>query len=67
MKNTENLGEFQKFIEDDGNRNIHRYFSRQHGMDLSGRIAEYSCKIWAMIFDDSPLEKSGKKIESVIE
>jgi hypothetical protein len=145
MKITENLGEFQKFIEDDSktglcledtlgffdiqrifgqfesikqsgirvtlilttllvmlfyrNRNIHSYFSRQHGkqmgregsknpyydllgnehiswrsilylfakryLNLSGRIAEYSGRIRALIFDDSPLEKSGKKIEAV--
>ena len=145
MKITENLGEFQKFIEDDSktglcledtlkffdiqrifgqfesvkqsgirvtlimttllvmlfyrNRNIHNYFSRQHGkqmdregsknpyydllgnehinwrsilylfakryLNLSGRIAEYCGKIRALIFDDSPIDKSGKKIEAV--
>ncbi len=81
------------------NRNIHSYFSRQHGkqmdrdgsknpyydllgneyinwrsilylfakryLNLSGRIAGYSGKIRALIFDDSPIEKSGKKIEAV--
>ncbi len=145
MKITENLGEFQKFIDNDDktglcledtikffdiqrifgqfesvkqsglrvtlimtnllvmlfyrNRNIHSYFSRQYGkqadrdgsknpyydllgnehinwrtilylfakryLSLSGRIAEYSGKIRALIFDDSPIEKSGKKIEAV--
>ena len=144
-KITENLGEFQKFIDSDNktglyledtlrffdirrifgkfesvkqsgirvtlimttllvmlfyrNRNIHSYFSRQFGkgtnrdgsknpyydllgnehinwrmilylfakryLSLSGRIAEYSGKIRALIFDDSPIEKSGKKIEAV--
>jgi hypothetical protein len=145
MKITENLGEFQKFIDSDDktglcledtlrffdiqrifgqfesvkqsgirvtlilttllvmlfyrNRNIHNYFSRQFEkgvnkdgsknpyydllgnehinwrmilylfakryLNLSGRIAEYSGKIMALIFDDSPVEKSGKKIEAV--
>ncbi len=145
MKITENLGEFQKFIDSDiktglcledslkffdiqrifgqfesikqsgirvtlimtnlmvmlfyRSRNIHSYFSRLHGkqleregsknpyydllgnehinwrsilylfakryLNLSGRIAEYSGKIRALIFDDSPIEKSGKKIEAV--
>ena len=145
MKITENLGEFQRFIDSDNktglcledtlkffdirrifgqfesvkqsgirvtlimttllimffyrNRNIHSYFSRQHGkqldreggknpyydllgnehinwrtilylfakryLNLSGRIAEYTGKIRALIFDDSPIEKSGKKIEAV--
>ena len=145
MKITENLGEFQKFIDSDiktglcledtikffdiqrifgqfesikqsgirvtlimtnlmvmlfyRSRNIHSYFSRQFGklgdregsknpyydvlgneniswrtilylfakryLNLSGRIVEYSGKIRALIFDDSPIEKSGKKIEAV--
>ena len=145
MKITENLGEFQKFIDNDDktglcledtikffdiqrifgqfesvkqsginatlimttllvmlfyrSRNIHSYFSRQFGkranrvgsknpyydllgneyinwrsilylfakryLSLSGRIAENSGKIRALIFDDSPIEKSGKKIEAV--
>jgi hypothetical protein len=145
MKITENLGEFQKFIENDSktgacledtlkffdiqrifgqfesvkqsgirvtlimttllvmlfyrNRNIHNYFSRQYGkqsdregsknpyydllgneniswrsilylfakryLSLSGRITEYGGKIRALIFDDSPTEKRGKKIEAV--
>jgi len=144
-KITENLGEFQRFIDSDSktglcledtlkffdiqrifgqfesvkqsgirvtlimttllvmlfyrSRNIHSYFSRQFGkrtnrdgsknpyydllgnehiswrsilylfakryLSLSGRIAEYSGKTRALIFDDSPLEKSGKKIEAV--
>jgi len=145
IKITENIGEFQKFIDSDiqtglcledtlkffdiqrifghfesikqsgirvtlimtnlmvmlfyRNRNIHSYFSRQFGklgdkegsknpyydvlgnehiswrsilylfakryLSLSGRIAGYSGKIRALIFDDSPIEKSGKKIEAV--
>jgi len=145
MKITENLGEFQKFIDNNDktglcledtikffdiqrifgqfelvkqsglrvtlimttllvmlfyrSRNIHSYFCRQFGkqadrdgsknpyydllgnehiswrtilylfakryLSLSGRIAEYSGKIRALIFDDSPIEKSGKKIEAV--
>lgn len=145
MKITNNLGEFQKFIDSDSktglcledtirffdiqrifgqfesikqsgirvtlimtdlmvmlfyrSRNIHSYFSRQFGklvdregsknpyydvlgnehiswrsilylfakryLNLSGRIAGYSGKIRALIFDDSPIEKSGKKIEAV--
>jgi transcription antitermination factor NusG len=145
MKITENLGEFQRFIDNDDktglcledtlkffdiqrifgqfesvkkngirvtlimttllvmlfyrNRNIHNYFSRQYGkqsdkegsknpyydllgneniswrsilylfakryLSLSGRITEYGGKIRALIFDDSPVDKSGKKIEAV--
>jgi hypothetical protein len=144
-KITENLGEFQRFIDSDNKtglcledtigffdiqrifgqfesvkqsgirvtlimttllvmlfyrrRNIHSYFSRQFGkqgnrevsknpyydllgneyinwrvilylfakryLSLSGRIAAHSGKTRALIFDDSPLEKSGKKIEAV--
>lgn len=144
-KITDNLGEFQKFIDSDSktgmcledtirffdiqrifgrfesvkqsgirvtmimttllvmlfyrSRNIHSYFSRQQGkqllrdgsknpyydllgnehinwrsilylfakryLNLSGRIALHSDKIRALIFDDSPIEKSGKKIEAV--
>lgn len=145
MKITENLGEFQRFIDSDNktglcledtlrffdiqrifgqfesvkqsgirvvmimtnllvmlfyrSRNIHSYFSRQfvklterdgsknpyydllgneyinwrailylfarRYLNLAGRIAAYNGKIRALIFDDSPLEKSGKKIEAV--
>lgn len=144
-KITDNLGEFQKFIDSDNktglcledtlrffdiqrifgqfesvkqsgvrvtlimstllimlfyrSRNIHSYFSRQFGkrtdrdgsknpyydllgnehinwrvilylfakryLSLSGRIAAHSDKTRALIFDDSPIEKSGKKIEAV--
>lgn len=144
-KVTDNLGEFQKFIDSDSktgmcledtirffdiqrifgrfesvkqsgikvsmimttllimlfyrSRNIHSYFSRQQVrqleregsknpyydllgnehinwrsllylfakryLSLSGRIAAQSHKIKALIFDDSPIEKSGKKIEAV--
>jgi hypothetical protein len=144
-KITDNLGEFQKFIDSDSktgmcledtirffdiqrifgqfefvkqsgirvtmimstllimlfyrSRNIHSYFSRQQVrqleregsknpyydllgnehinwrsllylfakryLSLSGRIAAHSHKIKALIFDDSPIEKSGKKIEAV--
>ncbi|MFO7852278.1 MAG: hypothetical protein R6X28_07485, partial [Bacteroidales bacterium] len=144
-KITDNLGEFQKFIDSDSktgmcledtlrffdiqrifeqfesvkqsgirvtlimstllimlfyrSRNIHSYFSRQFGkrtdrdgrknpyydllgnehinwrvilylfakryLSLSGRIAAHSDKTRALIFDDSPIEKSGKKIEAV--
>jgi hypothetical protein len=144
-KITENLGEFQKFIDSDNktglcledtikffdiqrifgqfesvkqsgvkvtlimttllvmlfyrSRNIHSYFSRQLGkrtnrdgsknpyydllgnehiswrtilylfakryLSLSDRVAAYSGKTRALIFDDSPIEKSGKKIEAV--
>ena len=144
-KITDNLGEFQKFIDSDSktgmcledtlkffdiqrifgqfetvkqngvrvtlimttllvmlfyrSRSIHSYFSRQFGkrtdrdgsknpyydllgnehinwrvilylfarryLSLSGRIAAHSDKTRALIFDDSPIEKSGKKIEAV--
>ncbi|MFW6145645.1 MAG: transposase [bacterium] len=144
-KSTNNLGEFQKFIDSDSkmgmcledtigffdikrifgqfesvkqrgirvtvimtallvmlfyrSRNIHSYFSQQYGkktdregsknpyydllgnehinwrsilylfakryLSLSGRIASHSVKTRALIFDDSPIEKSGKKIEAV--
>lgn len=145
MKITENLEEFQKFIDNDDktglcledtlkffdtqrifgqfesvkqngirvtlimttllvmlfyrNRNIHSYFSRQYGkqtdrkgsknpyydllgneninwrsilylfakryLNLSGRITDYCGKIKALIFDDTPAEKRGEKIEGV--
>jgi len=145
MKITENLGEFQKFIDSDNktgicledtlkffdiqrifgqfesvkkkgikvtmiltsllvmlfykSRNIHSYFTRQFGklmnadgsknpyyellgneyiswrsilylfvkryLSLSGRLVDFSGKIRALIFDDSPAEKRGKKIEGV--
>ncbi len=145
MKITDNLGEFQKFLDSDNktglcledtirffdiqrifgqfesikqnglrvtiimtsllvmlfyrNKSIHSYFSRQFGrqavregsknpyydllgndkvswrtilylfakryLNLSRRITELSGKIRALIFDDSPIEKSGKKIEAV--
>ena len=45
-------------------RSILYLFARRY-LNLSGRIAEYSVKIRALIFDDSPIEKSGKKIEAV--
>ena len=45
-------------------RSILYLFARRY-LNLSGRIAEYSGKIRALIFDDSPIEKSGKKIEAV--
>jgi len=34
-------------------------------LNLAGRIRKYSGQIRALIFDDSPIEKSGKKIEGV--
>lgn len=45
-------------------RSILYLFARRY-LNLSGRIAEYSGKTKALIFDDSPIEKSGKKIEAV--
>ena len=45
-------------------RSILYLFARRY-LNFSGRIAEYSGKIMALIFDDSPIEKSGKKIEAV--
>ena len=52
-----------------GNENISwrtiLYLFAKRYLNLSGRIAEYSGKIRALIFDDSPMEKSGKKIEAV--
>jgi len=41
------------------------YLFAKRYLSLSGRIAVYSGKIRALIFDDSPIEKSGKKIEAV--
>jgi hypothetical protein len=144
-KITENLGEFQRFIDSDSktglcledtitffdvrrifgkfeavkrrgievthilisllvmlfyrNRNIYSYFTRQYGklanivgsknpyydmlgneyiswrtilflfaaryLSLSGRVGKLAGKIRALIFDDSPLEKTGVKIEGV--
>lgn len=145
MKSTKNLGEFQKFIDNDSktglcledtlkffeiqrifgkfefikqggikvgliltallvmlfynSRNIHSYFSRYFGkhsgikgsknpyydllgneyifwrailylfakryLNLARRLRKYTGQIRALIFDDSPIEKSGKKIEAV--
>jgi len=145
MKNTKNLGEFQKFIDNDSktglcledtlkffeiqrifgkfefikqggikvtliltallvmlfynSRNIHSYFSRYFGkhsgikgsknpyydllgdeyifwrailylfakryLNLAGRVRKCTDQSRALIFDDSPIEKSGKKIEAV--
>ena len=145
MKITDNLGEFQKFLDSDNktglcledtirffdiqrifgqfesikqnglrvtmimtsllvmlfyrNKSIHSYFSRQFGkqavregskntyydllgnekiswrtilylfdkryLNLSSRITELNDNVRALIFDDSPIEKSGKKIEGV--
>lgn len=39
-------------------------FAKQY-LRLSGKISEHSDKVRALIFDDSPIEKSGKKIEAV--
>ena len=41
------------------------YLFAKRYLSLSGRIAAHSGKIKALIFDDSPIEKSGKKIEVV--
>jgi len=41
------------------------YLFAKRYLSLSGRIAAHSHKIKALIFDDSPIEKSGKKIEAV--
>lgn len=41
------------------------YLFAKRYLSLSGRIAAQSHKIKALIFDDSPIEKSGKKIEAV--
>ncbi|MFC2087462.1 transposase [Bacteroidota bacterium] len=45
-------------------RSILYLFAKRY-LSLSGRIAAYSGKTRALIFDDSPIEKSGKKIEAV--
>ena len=45
-------------------RTILILFAKRY-LNLSSRIAELSDKIRALIFDDSPIEKSGKKIEGV--
>jgi len=45
-------------------RSILYLFARRY-LSLSGRIAAYNGKTRALIFDDSPIEKSGKKIEAV--
>lgn len=52
-----------------GNENINwrliLYLFAKRYLNLSGRIGKNSSKIRALIFDDSPIEKSGKKIEAV--
>jgi len=45
-------------------RTILYLYAKQY-LRLSGRITAYCGKIRALIFDDSPIEKSGKKIEAV--
>jgi hypothetical protein len=45
-------------------RTILYLFAKRY-LNLSGRITEYTDRIRALIFDDSPIEKSGKKIEAV--
>jgi len=45
-------------------RTILYLFAKRY-LNLSGRIVELSGKIRALIFNDSPIEKSGKKIEAV--
>ena len=45
-------------------RSILYLFAKRY-LSLSGRIAAHSGKTRALIFDDSPIEKSGKKIEAV--
>ena len=52
-----------------GNENISwrtiLYLFAKRYLNLSGRITDYYGKIKALIFDDSPIDKSGKKIEAV--
>jgi hypothetical protein len=52
-----------------GNENINwrsiLYLFAKRYLNLSGRITDYSGKVRALIFDDSPTEKRGKKIEGV--
>jgi hypothetical protein len=52
-----------------GNENINwrliLYLFAKRYLSLSGRITDYRGKVKALIFDDSPTEKSGKKIEGV--
>lgn len=52
-----------------GNENINwrliLYLFAKRYLSLSGRIKDYKGKVKALIFDDSPAEKSGKKIEGV--
>ncbi|TET11549.1 hypothetical protein E3J84_02700 [Candidatus Aerophobetes bacterium] len=45
-------------------RSILYLFAKRY-LSLSSRIADYSGKVKALIFDDSPTEKRGKKIEGV--
>ena len=52
-----------------GNENINwrliLYLFAKRYLSLSGRITDHRGKVKALIFDDSPTEKSGKKIEGV--
>ncbi|MEA1898688.1 MAG: transposase, partial [Bacteroidota bacterium] len=41
------------------------YLFAKRYLNLSGQITDYIDKVRALIFDDSPIEKSGKKIEGV--
>jgi len=52
-----------------GNENINwrliLYLFAKRYLSLSGKITDHRGKVKALIFDDSPTEKSGKKIEGV--
>ncbi len=68
-KQAEREGSKNPYYDLLGNENISwrtiLYLYAKQYLRLSSRIAAYCGKIRALIFDDSPIEKSGKKIEAV--
>jgi len=68
-KHAEREGSKNPYYDLLGNENISwrtiLYLYAKQYLRLSGRIAAYCDKIRALIFDDSPIEKSGKRIEAV--
>ena len=68
-KQTDRKGSKNPYYDLLGNENINwrsiLYLFAKRYLNLSGRITDYCGKIKALIFDDTPAEKRGKKIEGV--
>jgi hypothetical protein len=68
-KQTDRKGSKNPYYDLLGNENINwrsiLYLFAKRYLNLSGRITDYCGKIKALIFDDTPAEKRGEKIEGV--